>query len=214
VEERTDRFDEKIPTATCDHWLRQAFNRERWRRCAYDGHDHLPVSGPERGGRTTRWDARHDGETLTLRVECTAGEGAGDGFRGNGIQIYLEPVRTEPRILFHLGPDGSARCVKDDGYIPRRDDPWRASSRIEAGGWHAELRIPLGWLGVRKGARPKPMRINVVRTMPVRGREGTAWCSWAHRQPCKGRLVWGFLNPATDFGWLRFEGGRPAYLRR
>ena len=64
-------------------------------------------------------------------------------------------------------------------------------------------RIPFDWLG-GGGTSAKPIRINVVRTMPVPGKEGVASCSWAQRDPVRGRLVWSVLNPATDFGWLRF----------
>jgi hypothetical protein len=50
-----------------------------------------------------------------------------------------------------------------------------------------------------------PLRINVERALPVPGKEGAASASWAKKVPARGRLVWGYLNPATDFGWLLFD---------
>ena len=65
------------------------------------------------------------------------------------------------------------------------------------------LRIPFAWLGVSAKGKRRSLRVNVVRSLPIGEAPGSASVSWAERQPAKGRLVWGALNPATDFGWLR-----------
>ena len=193
-----------LATAECSSWLHQVFNQERWQKCAYDPCDHLPVPEAARQERTTFWRAAYDHEALYLEVCCRAGAGQGtEAFRGNGLQIFIEPCRTLPRILFDIGTNGTARCVKDDGYIPRQDDdPWRVTSQLADREWRVLLRIPFAWLGL--GARRRPLRLNVVRSLPLPGKPGTALCSWAAAKPTKGRLVWGFLDPATGFGWLRF----------
>ncbi len=199
---------DSIPAAECTSWWHHVFNHERWKTCGYDPCDHLPVPLAARQERTTTWRAAYDREALYLEVRCGAGAGpAADAFRGNGLQIFLEPCRTQPRLIFHIGTDGAARCVKDDGYIPRADDPWRATSQTADQEWRVQLRVPFAWLGL--GARRRPLRLNVVRSMPLAGQPGTALCSWAEDQPAKGRLVWGTLDPATGFGWLSFaKAGR------
>jgi len=196
-----------LPEAACTHWLHQVYNAERWKRCGYDPHDHLPLPEEDQQGRTTTWQACRDGRYLYLRVCCEAGSTDGNqGFAGNSLQVTLEPCRTEPRRQFHLSPDGSVRCVEDDGYIPKKTPAFRVTSRVESGRWSLVLRLPLKWLGRGEAASMKPMRLNLARTMPVPGRPGTAISSWAPMQPAKGRLVWGYLNPATDFGWLLLTG--------
>jgi hypothetical protein len=198
-----------LPQAECTHWLRQVFNAKRWRKCGYDFADHLPVAARDRGGRETVWKACHDRNALYIGMLCKPGTGEADpasAFKGNGLQVFVEPERTQPRIIFFIGPNGHARCVKDDNYIPRKDDPWRACSAVGEHGWSAVLRVPFKWLGLDDRKKRKPIRINVVRTLPVPGKAGQTSCSWAKREPAQGRLVWGFHNPATDFGWLRFEG--------
>ena len=210
--ERAPRLDgkpsagvwEDLPAAECAHWLHQVYSQERWKRCGYDPHDHLPLPDEDRHGRATTWKACHDGRYLYVGVSCLAGDpAAGGGF--GGVQVTVEPRRTEPRRQFHIGPDGSVRCIHDDGYIPRAGTPWRIASHAEDGRWSFVLRIPLRWLD-RGGARgTRPMRINVARTLSEPGKEGSAISSWANLQPVRGRLVWGYLNPDTDFGWLLFE---------
>ena len=197
-------FRDDLPRAECTHWLHQTFDVERWRRCAYDRNAHNPVSTADRKERRTSWKAIHDRDRLYIAALCTSGT-AESAFGGNELQIFLEPQRTQPRIIFHIRPDGSTRCVKDDGYIPRQDDPWSASTHVDENGWSTVLRIPFSWLSSSNTPKRKPMRINVVRTMSLPKKEGVAFCSWAHQEPVKGRLVWGHLNPATDFGWLRFD---------
>lgn len=194
------------PQAECAHWLHQVYSQERWRKCAYDRYDHLPVSAADKAGRATFWKAVSNREMLYINILCKPGTTTAPttAFRGNSLQLFLEPERTRLRVIFHISPDGSARCVKDDGYIPRHDDPWRISSHVDAAGWSTLLEIPLAWLRSDSDALFRPLRINVVRTMPIPDKEGTAFCSWARQEPAKGRLVWGTLNPATDFGWLRF----------
>lgn len=194
---------DNLPKAECNSWLHQVFNQERWKRCGYDPHDHLPLPEDDQHGRLTTWKACHDGENLNIEVRCQRGSVEGTrGFEGNGVQVTLEPKRTEPRRQLHIGPDGSLRCIEDDGYIPREDPPCKVVSHVDEGGWSFILQIPFQWLGRGNGTKLKPIRINVVRTMPVPGKEGTAINSWADMQPVKGRLVWSYLNPATDFGWL------------
>ena len=194
------------PQAECIHWLHQVYSQERWSKCGYDRFDHHPVPPADRAGRTTCWKAVANQDALHIAILCGPGANATSttAFKGNSLQLFIEPERTRPRVLFHINPDGSARCVKDDGYIPRDDDPWRVSSHVDKNGWSTVLEIPLPWLRPDSDALFRPLRINLVRAMPIPGKGGTALCSWARQEPVKGRLVWGTLNPATDFGWLRF----------
>ncbi|OGV67565.1 MAG: hypothetical protein A3K19_13465 [Lentisphaerae bacterium RIFOXYB12_FULL_65_16] len=197
----------RLPEAECTYWVQQVHNIERWKKCGYDWADHNPVPGSDRHGRVTFWKAGYDARNLYIGVRCTPGTTGGDGaaaFSGNGIQVLIEPCRTEPRMIFSLGTDGSGKCVKDNGYIPHGNDPWSVSSQIKNGEWTVILTIPFRWLRRTGAARTKPIRVNVVRTLPLPGKPGTGICSWADAQPAKGRLVWGFLNPDKNFGWLKF----------
>jgi hypothetical protein len=194
-----------LPMTECTSWLNQVFNHERWKKCGYDPCDHLPVPVEARQERTTAWRAAYDQEALYLGVCCRAGavEGQGaDPFRGNSLQIFVEPCRTQPRLIFHISTDGTTRCVRDDGYIPRHDDPWRVTSQLVEREWRVVLRIPFAWLGL--DAQRKPLRVNVVRSLPLPGKPGSGLCSWADAKAGKGRLVWGFIDPASSFGWLGF----------
>ena len=203
----SDQAWEGPASMECTHWLHRVYSEERWRKCGYDAYDHHQVPEADRQGRATQWKAMCDRVALHIGIRCTSGavgsEGAG-AFAGNGVELYIEPQRTLPRIIFQVSPDGTARCVKDDGYIPRDDDPWEVHSSVDEAGWSVIWRIPFDWLG-GGGPDARPIRVNVIRTMPIPGKGGTASCSWAQREPVRGRLVWGVLNPATDFGWLRFE---------
>ncbi len=195
-----------FPRAECRHWLRHVFNPERWKKCGYDPNDHLPVTDAEIRDRAIRWKACRDHASLYLGVMCTPGIGADpeNPFGGNSVQILVEPRRTLPRIIFHSGP-GWTSCQKDDGYIQQTDNPWRAVHNVTATAWSFVLRIPIRWLRPEARGKWSPMRVNIMRSMPVPGKEGTAICSWAERTPVKGRLDWDTLNPATDFGWLKFD---------
>jgi len=188
----------QAPLTECAHWLRHVFNAQRWQRCGYDPNDHLPVPDEEKQGRLTRWQAIWTQEAVFIRVLC---EGAGEA-----VQILVEPCRTLPRRIFHLGADGKARCQYDDGYIPSLEiGGWEATAESSLEGWAATLKISWQWLQQKPGRKPKPIRINVLRVLPIKSAPGVAECSWAPRQPAQGRLVWGDLNPATDFGWLLFS---------
>jgi len=199
--------DGSLPEEECLHWLRRVFDRERWKRCGYDGYDHLPVPGAA-GRCRVFWKAVHDRRSLHLLVRCRPGEKGPRDFSGSGIEVFIEPRRTLPRIVFSVKPDGSARCIRDDGYLPRSGDPWRVSSCVEGGCWSVRLSIPFDWSGsaARAGSR-RPVRFNVVWNAPPEGEDGTVSCSWTDRKPVQGRLVWGTLNPAADFGRLFF--GKP-----
>jgi len=185
------------PGAACTHWLRHVYNPERWRKCGYDPNDHLPVDEAEQQGRTTTWQAVWDEEAVTIRVTCRG--------EGGSVQVVVEPCRTQPRRIFFISADGSARCQQDDGYIPRTQTGWEATAKRGQGQWTATLRLPWEWLNQKPGRRPKPFRLNIIRQLPIQSAPGGAECSWARREPGQGRLVWGDLNPATDFGWLSFE---------
>lgn len=191
------------PWVSCDHWLRDVPNTERRRLCGYDPCDHLPVAERDRRGRRTQWKALHTRDALYVGVLCRQAAGQPSSmaaFAGDGLRIYIEPRRTLPRRIFHLSPSGAARCQFDDGYLPELDATWRASSSVGPEGWSVVLAIPYAWLGSADGTASP--RVNVVRSLPVDS-PGSASVSWAERVPLKGRLVWGTLNPATDFGWLR-----------
>lgn len=197
------------PATPCEHWLRQVFNPDRQRRCAYDPMDSLPVPEADRQGRRTTWQALHTPEALYLRIVChpAAGQPAtAEAFAGDGLQVFLEPCRTQPRRILHLGPDGAARCQQDDGYLPAEDNNWTVVSELKEEGWTVVVRLPWDWLGLPPRGRSRRLRVNVVRSLPLPEAPGSGSVSWAERQPCRGRLVWGTLNPATDFGWLRLRG--------
>lgn len=192
-----------LPPAECGHGLRHVYNRERWKKCAYDPLDHLPWGEAERGGRRAEWRACHDGCALWVGVHCFGGgRTGGDAFAGEEVEMHIEPERTRPRIIFRINAQGEARCVMDDGYLPQPDAPWQAGASSCADGWRAWMAVPFEWLG---GPAPrKPVRANVLWNVPAPDDQGQLSLSWAQRQPVKGRLVWRCLNPATDFGWLRF----------
>ncbi len=183
--------------AECTHWLRHVYNPERWRKCAYDPSDHLPVDEAETQGRTTTWQALWDDRAVYLRVACRG--------EGGSLQVLVEPCRTQPRRILFVSADGSARAQQDDGYRPRAQGNWEATVEADEGEWTATVTLPWEWLGQKPGRRPKPFRLNILRHLPISAPPGGAECSWTKREPAKGRLVWGDLNPATDFGWLRFE---------
>ena len=164
--------------------------------------DHLPVDAAEYAGRTATWKAIRTDDALLIGVTCTAG-GERQCAEGESLQIYVEPTRTQPRRIFHISPDGSARCQQDDGYIPRENAGWTVATKVGKREWSAVLRIPLEWLGMKPGRKPRALRVNIIRQLPISGAPGGAECSWARREPAQGRLVWGDLNPATDFGWLK-----------
>jgi len=199
-----------VREAECTHWLRHVYNPERWRQCGYDPNDHLPVEEAEKQGRTTTWQALWNDKGVVLRIVCRG--------EGGSLQVVVEPCRTQPRRIFFLGADGAARCQQDDGYIPREQGTWQVSTDVGEGEWTATLTLPWEWLG-RSGAisqtlsaveghrarRPRPFRLNIIRNLPISSTPGGAECSWAKCAPAQGRLVWGDLNPATDFGWLVFE---------
>ena len=187
----------KAPVATCTHWLRHVYNADRWRQCGYDPCDHLPVDAAEQGDRPTTWQALWTDAGLVLRIACQG--------EGSSLQVVLEHTRTEPRRIFFVSADGAARCQQDDGYIPRAHRGWDAKVKRSGEGWTATVRLPWEFLGQQPGGQPHPVRVNVLRHLPIASAPGGAECSWAQREPAKGRLVWGDLNPATDFGWLRFE---------
>jgi hypothetical protein len=187
----------QAPAAACTHWLRHVYNPERWRRCGYDPNDHLPVPEAEQGDRSTSWQALWTDEALVLRLSCQG--------EGNTAQVYLEPQRTESRRIFFVGADGTGRCQQDDGYIPREHGGWSLKVKRGADGWTATLTLPWEVLGRTPGRQPQPLRINVVRNLPIASAPGGAECSWTRREPAQARLVWGDVNPATDWGWLRLE---------
>jgi len=197
-----------LPQAECTHWSKQEFNYQRWKKCSYDGYDCLPVPDEEKPDHRLFWQAGYDDKALYISLRCRSGRDETDpsgAFQGNELQLFLEPRRTLPRIFFSLTPDGSARCIKDDGYIPRKDNPWSVSSRTDKNGWSVLLKVPFQWLGSGgNGTRRKPVRFNVVWNGSAEGNQGRTSCSWARTEPVKGRLVWGCLNPAADFGWLVF----------
>lgn len=205
-----DRLWASLPEASCDDWLHRVFNPERWKRCGYDPDDHLPVAAAERRGRTMSWQACHDRTHLFIRIHCTAGTGADAAapFAQDELDLQLEPRRTLPRILFRATPDGKTLCLKDDGYLPHRDNPWRAAHAFTATTWSVMLRIPIRWLRPEGRRLWTPLRFNVLRRMPLTGKAGVAHGSWAARHPLMGRLDWDVLNPDTDFGWIIFNTTR------
>ena len=197
---RMDRPPWKLlPAECCTHWLGAFFVRQRWQRCIYDGTEHVPMTKNQHRRRTTTWRACHDGKNLYVGVVCAAGSCA--NFDDNEIIISIEPQRTLPRLAFHFRP-GRATCIRDDGYFEHKDNPWRDWQDIRPDHWSFILRVPLAWMRADSRGR---MRINVERTVPTPGEQGLGRCSWAQLQPAQGRLCWGNLNPATDFGWLVLE---------
>jgi len=65
---------DELPKAECTHWLQQKFNHERWRKCGYDGYDHLPVPEEEKQDRRVFWKAGYDREALYVSLLCRAGK--------------------------------------------------------------------------------------------------------------------------------------------
>lgn len=195
---------EALPEAPCGQWLRRTFSTEKWKRCPYDWAAHEAVPDADRRDRRVSWKACRDGRSLHFRILATAG-GASDGFTGNLLQCIIEPSRTLPRVIFQAGADGTASFLRDDGGPPRRDGPWRMTAEISGGVWAVTWSIPYSFLRIAARRRGKPLRMNVVRTMPAEGNRASTLCSWVPLQPAQGRLVWEFHNPATDFGWLLAE---------
>ena len=175
----------------CTHWLRSEFSPERARKCGYDPYEHLPVSEADRQGRDVVWKAVHTVEALYLGITAPLGA---------SLQVVIEPQRTEPRRILRITSDGKLRYQRDDGYLPEEDRSCEVSTHSGERGWSAIVRIPFGWLGRRA---PQALRIDIVGQLPIAEAPGVASVSWAEHQPVKGRLIWGALNPATDFGWLR-----------
>lgn len=193
----------EAPRAECAQWLRSAFDQARWLKCAYDSQAHHPVSEEDRQGRATAWRALWDPHHLHIAVVCSRGA-IGD-FRDNRLRIALEACRTEPMICLDFTPDGEAQCGPEGQMMSLSPSSWKGASRINGTDWLVTARI--AWRALGDAApRRAPLRINVFRSMPCEGRLSVMRCSWAPLHPAQGRLVWGVVNPATDFGWLRFDG--------
>ena len=100
-----------------------------------------------------------------------------------------------------VNPDGSARYTEDDGYIPREAPPFRWSRALRVGGGRLSS-ASRSWLG-RGGAKGlAPLGSTWSAPLPVPGKGKGGPCLPGRRRSQRGRLVWGYLNPATDFGWL------------
>ena len=189
-----------LATATCVHGLRHVHNYERWKICGYDAHDHIKIPARALTGKTAKWKACYDEKHIYFTVTCPHSAQTTQGT----VQVLVEPSRMQPRIIFSVTPT-SAKCQKDDGYIkrPASDNPWRIwRCSDSAQSWSFILQIPLRWLQPLNRKAVSRLRVNVQQTLIIQGEPGEAIVSWAHRKPVKGRLVWGILNPATDFGWL------------
>lgn len=196
----SDRIWDDVPPAGCGHWLRQVMNPARQARCAYDWADHLPVPEADSRRFPVAWKVCHDSEAIYFRIACAAASAKG-GFGGEELQVQIEPRRTLPRNIFRIYPSGESTLHKDDGYLPFHDPHWRAKISVDETIWSVMLKIPFRSLGL--SANPKRLRINILRIVPAASTAGKLLGSWVPLSPARGRLVWGFLNPATDFGWLK-----------
>lgn len=193
-----------LPWAECSQVLERTFEQERWRRCGYDPHNHTPAEHLVQPGFGVRWSACHDGNTLFLQFRCAYDPENSNWSWWQALHIDLEPQRMEPRLQFRFGSPNSAECVRDGAtYITYSDNPWRVYFTEEKPReWSVMLELPLAWL-MRREVVPERIRFNVMRQLQLSGHD--LFWHWQPVQPAQGRLMWDYLNPATDFGWLRLE---------
>ncbi len=201
--ERGDLDPERMEE--CGHWLVQRLDNERRKRCSYDPYTYTSGNYSLEYGRFF-WHAVYDSQHLSLFLKCFTGSQNAGIFSGNKIQLFIEPCRTLPRIIFTVTPEGEVSLIQDDGYFSRGTKPWKVPSRITQDCWSVHLSLP--WEKMRLSARRSPIRCNLIWTIPTEEKERSISCSWAKQIPVKGRLVWGTLNPAEDFGWLFFDTPR------
>jgi hypothetical protein len=160
----------------------------------------------KKGGRQTVWRAAYDSQALHIMVVCREPEAdmspAGrekrqPAWQNEALEILLEPRRLWPAELFRVTATGGREHRVIGG---RASDDWQAAVYRRKDTWAAQLRIPLGSLGLN-AEDLHPIRLNVIHSCA----QGPPSRSWIARHPIKPRLLYGANNPA-DLGWLRFVG--------
>lgn len=122
------------------------------------------------------------------------------------IQVYLDPLGgRRSSYIFRVGAEGS----RTDGYqdeakqteITDPDYDWDVRTSIDAGGWTAELRIPLTTLRISQ-AGPQKWSVVVTRGVPRLNNTQLATAPFPHNASCflcrAGVLTLPDLTPRTD----------------
>ncbi|MFO8079236.1 MAG: DUF4838 domain-containing protein [Armatimonadota bacterium] len=169
--------------------------------------DFITWGGSSEADYTTRARVAHDGQNLYVALECeqdtselvtNAAPRDGSAWKDDSVEIFINPERGEYAYAQFIVTAAGAffdqwRKREDQSYgeaLAYDFDADRAA-RVEDGKWTAELRLPLGELGVRP-ERERLLPINFVRNVQGRDGEISAWFASirAHADPmARGWIV-------------------------
>ena len=126
-------------------------------------------------------------DAVTVKIDVTHDHRTTVGFAVNPAGTQLDYIATDNGVHFRT----------------EYDAVWESATRVEAGAWVAELRIPVAALGLSDGEGPRIFGFNVTRDHSAR----FATDDWSHLPPEFGpvsALHYGELRGVSDMG-----GGRP-----
>jgi hypothetical protein len=118
------------------------------------------------------------------------------------VELIFAAGPRPARRIFTFTLNGNTHTKRDDGYLFREQLPWSVTIHQQADEWRAAVTIPWQSIGIDKGSPlPENLRFAFFRYAKLANGQN-AVNSWADAHFTKPRLVWGQLNPATDFGIL------------
>ncbi len=161
------------------------------------------------------WRVGHDRRALYVGARCDvpdlarfrkslAQQKGHDGYWSTQIVLRIEPRRLFPGYWLAVTPKGS-RLYRD--FEGGTDEQWSVAAHAGDDQWSATFRIPFATLGLDRPP-DEPIRFRIFSIIGD-FEWGRLQNSWVKPHPLPGRLAYGEENPATDFGWLRFEKRRP-----
>jgi hypothetical protein len=127
----------------------------------------------------TRGYLATDGKHIYLAVRCddpAAKEIAsapvrfdGDVWAGDCAEYVLLPDHDPEKPYYHFAVNPAGSLYDARG----RDKSWNSGAKVfttvDATGWLAVIRVPMGVLGVKNGQAPALWRVNLYRSRPARG---------------------------------------------
>lgn len=163
------------------------------------GYDVIPT--PANSPRTS-WLASYDDESLFLIVSCQGDNATQPDQR---VELIFEAGPCSTRRVFTFTLNGNTSSKRDDGYLFREQLPWTVTVKQQPNEWRAAVTIPWQSIGIDKGGLlPTSIRFALFRHTSLANGQN-AVNTWADALFTKPRLVWGQLNPATDFGILELR---------